>query len=140
MPQIPRRNYTQAHLEQVRFVTGVDDWFSFLDRPDRLPYLMEIAEPWHESLLMRHMLEPGVMEWRELLLLVGSNFYGLWTEQTDQERWICMIVSEMAVEWHSCGGFHYPNASRYHDEQGLEAERIWERYLQLIEEVRSTLL
>ena len=138
MAHIPRKNYAQAHLDQIRFLTGVNNWFSFLDRPDRLPYLMEISEPWHESLIGRHMWERGLMEWRDLTVLVGSNFYGLWIDQTDQEKWVCSIVSEMAVEWHSCGGFHYPNASKYHDEHGLEAERIWERYLQLTEWVKGS--
>ena len=82
MAFIPRRNYAQAHLDEIRFLTGIDDWFAFLDRPDRLPYLMEISEPWHETLLCRHMLEKGVMEWGDLVLLAGSNFYGLWTDQT----------------------------------------------------------
>ena len=139
MAFIPRRNYAQAHLDEIRFLTGIDDWFAFLDRPDRLPYLMEISEPWHETLLCRHMLEKGVMEWGDLVLLAGSNFYGLWTDQTDQERWICAIVSDMAVDWHACGAFRYPNASVFHDEHGLEAERIWERYSKLIGQVRSTL-
>ncbi len=139
MAHIPRKHYAQAHLEQIRFLTGIDDWFSFLDRPDRLPYLMEISEPWHESLSIRYMLEPGVMEWKDLCLLVGTNFYGLWTEQTDRERWIWTIVSKMMSEWHACGGFFYPNASNYHNENSFEAERIWERYLQLIDQVKSTL-
>ena len=139
MAFIPRRKYAQAHLDEICFLTGIDDWFPFLDRPDRLPYLMEIAEPWHETLIHRHKLERGVMEWGDLTLLVGSNFYGLWTDRTGQERWICEILSDMAVEWHACGGFRYPNASVFHDEHGLEAERIWARYLQLIEWVRTGL-
>ena len=139
MAFIPRRKYAQAHLDDICFLTGIDDWFSFLDRPDRLLYLMEIAEPWHETLIHRHKLERRVMEWGDLTLLVGSNFYGLWTDRTDQERWICEIVSDMAVEWHACGGFRYPNASVLHDKHGLEAERIWERYLWLVEHVRKSL-
>ena len=87
---------------------------------------------------MRHKLEPGIMEWKELMLLIGSNFYGLWSQQTDQERWICSIVSRMAVEWHECGGFHYPNASIHGDEPSLKAERIWARYLKLIDWVTGT--
>ena len=139
MAFIPRRKYALAHLDEIRFITGVDDWFAFLDQKDRLLYLMEIAEPWHETLIHRHKQERGVMEWGDLTLLVGSNFYGLWTDRTGQERWICEIVSDMAVEWHVCGGFRYPNASVFHDEHGLEAERIWVRYLQLIEWVRTGL-
>ena len=139
MAFIPRRKYALAHLDEIRFITGVDDWFAFLDQKDRLLYLMEIAEPWHETLIDRHKLERGVMEWGDLTLLVGSNFYGLWTKRTDQERWICEIVSDMAVDWHACGGFYYSNASIFHDEPCLEAERIWERYLQLIGQVRSAL-
>ena len=73
------------------------------------------------------------MEWRDLTLLVGSNCYGLWGDQTDSGKWDCSIVSEMAVEWHSCGGFYYPNAFKYHDEHRPEAEKIWKRYLRLIE-------
>ena len=44
MAIIPRRNYAQAHLDEIHFLTGIDDWFAFLDRPDRLLYLMEISE------------------------------------------------------------------------------------------------
>ena len=87
---------------------------------------------------MRHKLEPGIMEWKDLMLLVGSNFYGLWSQQTDQERWICSIVSRMAVEWHEHGGFHYLNASIHGDEPSLKAERIWARYLKLIDWVTGT--
>ena len=61
MAFIPRRNYAQAHLDEIRFITGVDDWFAFLDQKDRLLYLMEIAEPWHETLIHRHKIARGVM-------------------------------------------------------------------------------
>ena len=79
------------------------------------------------------------MEWGDLTLLVGSNFYGLWTKRTDQEGWVCEFVSDMAVEWHARGGFRYTNASIFHDEHGLEAERIWDRYVWLVEHSRTSL-
>ena len=100
---------------------------------------MEITEPWHETLIHRHKIGRGVMEWRDLILLVGSSFYGLWTDRTDEERWICEIIADMAVEWRACGGYRYPNASVFHDEHGLEAERIWDSYLWLVEHSRTSL-
>ena len=74
MAFIPRRNYAQAHLDEIRFLTGVDDWFSFLDRPDRLPYLMEISEPWHESLSIRYMLDPGHHGMERLMPISWHSF------------------------------------------------------------------
>ena len=35
---------------------------------------MEIAEPWHETLIHRHKLERRVMEWGDLTLLVAPTF------------------------------------------------------------------
>ena len=45
MADIPRRNYALAHMNEVKLITGITDWLSFLDRKDRLVYLMELAQP-----------------------------------------------------------------------------------------------
>ena len=139
MAFIPQRNYTQAHLDQVCCMTGIQDWFTFLDRPDRLVYLMEISWPHHVSLRSSCKERPEAIVWSDLVRIISkTNFYGLWANRTGQEYWVAEIIKKMVLEWHHVAGYFYPQRRAMADPDGIKADRIWERYLQLTEWVKDS--
>jgi len=122
MASIPRKNYAQAHLEEVRFLTGIDDWFSFLDRPDRMVYLMQRSKPPTVEFIP---LEAGVSTWDWLAMLTGpGNFYGLWVNTTPEEYWIQQQILKRNEEWWAICGFYESDSE--------EARAIVKRYEALI--------
>ena len=123
MTHIPRRNYTLAHLNEVRLITGIDDWFSFLDRKDRLTYLMQISRPAGTEIdkqdkktfpasLDRSFL--GLLEW-----------YGLWADKTPQEDWLFRQIAKCNEDWWDAGGYFNSESER--------AQTVTARYQRLVE-------
>ena len=123
MAYIPRRNYTLAHLDEVRLITGINDWFSFLDRQDRLVLLMQISHP------------PGTgtdeqeknqflssCDWSFLGLL---EWYGLWADKTPQEDWLFRQIAKRNYEWWEVGG--------YFNSESEQARKITARFKRLID-------
>ena len=129
MALIPSKNYAKAHLEEVKYITGISDWFSFLDLPDRLTLLMEKSEPPSSEFLP---IKAGASTWDWLALMTGpDNFYGLWVNTTPQEMWINQQIVRRTEEWLAICGFHDPTCE--------DARAIVERYERLIGLARAKL-
>lgn len=81
----------------------MSDWFEFLDREDRMTFLMQRAEP----IIMNN---SPALTWDYFEMLVGSNWYGIWPNPTDQEMWLCKQIAELNLEWADTGSCFTPNS------------------------------
>ena len=129
MASIPRKNYAQAHLDEVRRITGIYDWFSFLDRKDRLIHLMEISRP-----PMRYYDDDALdFNWLCTWDFLGRiDWYGLWIDKTPQEDWLFREIEKRNYEWWEiCGVMTY---------ECDEAKVILKRFENLIRLARGELL
>lgn len=121
MPVIPRRNYAQAHLDEVRNITGIHDWFGFLDRQDRLVHLMEISHP----TMLHYDDEPADFSYYCTWDFLGRiEWYGLWINKTPQEDWLFREIDKRNDEWSDIGGVF--------NHQSNEALAILNRFQNLI--------
>lgn len=121
MPVIPRKNYALQHLNEVRTITGIYNWFDFLDRKDRLIYLMELSRP-----TCRHYDdEPAdftcYCTWDFLCRL---EWYGLWINKTPQEDWLFNEIRKLDREWSDTAGVLVPETQ--------EAQAVLDKFASLI--------
>ena len=123
MAYIPRRNYTLAHLDEVQLITGINDWFSFLDRQDRLIYLMQISHP-PGTEIGEQEKNPFLSscDWSVLGLL---EWYGLWSDKTAKEDWLFRQIAKRNYEWWEVGG--------YFNGESEQARTITARFNRLID-------
>ena len=127
MAYIPRRNYAQAHLDGVKLVTGINDWFSFLDRHDRLVQLMYDARPpvfsENDKDSDKHLTWDylGILEW-----------YGVWIHKTSKEDWLFRQIAKLNGDWQDCGGFFDPTG-----EKAGEGSMRYRRLVQLADTSKS---
>ena len=105
---IPRKNYCQAHLDEWRKNLDVDDWFSFLDRPDRFHYLISRAEPvTFAGLKARDLNNKPFIAWADVTGLVGGE---MWPNATVEELEACEEIVKLYKRWHyEFCGITYPD-------------------------------
>lgn len=126
MPVIPPRNYAQAHLDEVRNITGINDWFGFLDREDRLVHLMEISHP----TMLHYDDELADFSYYCTWEFLGRiEWYGLWINKTPQEDWLFREIYKRNDEWSDIGGVI--------DHERNEAKAIINRFQNLIHLARG---
>lgn len=104
--KIERKEYCQVHLDEWQSKLGVDDWFAFLDQPDRLMRLLVRAHPVSTSTMRQIEEDPESLYWDEFDALITSNWYGLWPDATPQELAVAEAVKKLHYEWWQAGGFH----------------------------------
>ena len=106
MAYIPRRNYASAHLNQIRLITGIEDWFSFLDCEDRLVQLMEVSRP---ASKIEHDDNPdSCLSYCDWSLLGLLEWYGLWVQKTPREDWLFKQIAILNRDWWDTGGYFEP--------------------------------
>lgn len=103
MTYISPKNYCQQHLDELQEITGESCWFEFLDREDRMIVLMRRSEPMTTDGESR-------LTWDYLYQLVGRNFFGLWPEPTEQEKWLANQIAEINREWLDTSSFAMPDS------------------------------
>ena len=77
--KIERKEYCQVHLDEWQDQLGVDDWFAYLDEPDRLLRVLERAKPFSISSAEQIDSDPEYVCWQTVKDLV-TNWYGLWPD------------------------------------------------------------
>ena len=123
MSDIPRENHGLAHLNKVRRITGIDDWFSFLDLKDRLVYLMQISrrlgagigeEDGNPFVTSCDCSFQGLLDW-----------YGRWADKTSCEDWLFRQIAKRNYEWWE--------VSSYFDSESERALAVIARFRRLID-------
>jgi hypothetical protein len=95
---IDRSQYAQGYLKMLQDITGVDNWFDFLDREDRMDFLLSIVKP------LSLTDDETMFDWIMLKLLVQDNFYGLWPNATEYELEIAEEYRQRASRFLEYGG------------------------------------
>ena len=123
---ISRDNYCQVYLDQWQDSLKVDNWFEFLDRPDRFYQLIRRAEPptvknicdelLIDSALRKHpktdleleRRRPLTIHWSDVNELIGG-WYGLWPNPTPKEKDANTRIDELNIKWsyEFCGFIQY---------------------------------
>ena len=103
--KIERKEYCQVHLDEWQSKLGVDDWFEYLDKPDRLLRVLERAKPFSLSCVEQIDSDPEYICWQEVKDLV-TNWYGLWPDAAQQELEVAEAVNKLHYDWWKAGGFH----------------------------------
>tara|TARA_B100000989_G_C19435152_1_gene424801 strand:- start:81 stop:473 length:393 start_codon:yes stop_codon:yes gene_type:complete len=123
MADIPRRNYALAHMNEVQLITGITDWLSFLDRKDRLVYLMELAQP--VGKVDQTKCDKFFSSYCDWSFLGRLEWCGLWVDKTPQEDWLFRQIAILNKDWWELGG--------YFDHESEQALAVLARYQRLIE-------
>lgn len=98
---IDRSQYCLVHLDELQEEYGVEDWFSFLDEPHRIIYVLRNSYPPRVD-------DPEVMDgkkatWDMASNVLCSNFYGLWPEATNAEKFVAQLLYAMITKWNKDG-------------------------------------
>jgi len=102
--KIDRKRYCQVHLDEWRRKLAVEDWFGYIDRPDRLMRVLERAKPFQISTAREIEAKDEFVYWEEVNDLV-SDWYGLWPNATEQEIEVAAAVEKLHEDWWRSGGF-----------------------------------
>jgi len=117
--EIPRSRYAQGHLDEFIALTGIDDWFTFLDQPSRLIDLLKIAKPYTLS-----SIDDVNFGWEHIGGLILRDFYGLWPNASNAELFVTTRVENLNLCWVKTGCIF--------DNDTGNAKKILEKYQQII--------
>lgn len=98
---IDRSQYTQVHLDELQSGYGVEDWFSFLDKPHRIIYVLRNSHPPHVN--NDDVISGKKATWDMPLNVLCSNFYGLFPNPTNAEIFVSELLFAMITKWNKDG-------------------------------------
>lgn len=119
--EIHRNRYAQGHLDELVASSGIDDWFTFLDRPSRLIDLLKTAKPFFSQTIEE---DGECFYWSDVGLLIFGDFFGLWPNPSNAELFVAERVDNLNLLWIESSCWSLSDTD--------EAKQILENYQKII--------
>ena len=119
--EIHRNRYAQGHLDELVTLSGIDDWFTFLDHPSRLIDLLKTAKPFTFTSIES---DGGCLDWSYIVSLVFGDGLGLWPNPSNAELFVVERLDNLNLLWIEGNSWSLPDTD--------EAKKILENYEEII--------